>query len=463
MTTATEHEIDVDRRALAADPAALRLARKVAEKAAREWPHLADDFESAALLALVEAARTFDPALGFRFVTHAEGRVRGAMVDVMRREAPAGYRRRRLRVDREAAPGTVSFSAAADASGTPIPPGELAASDDLPVGWEAEYHDELEGLARTLPGRLGAALRLFFGRADCATHARTGAALGVSESRVSQMIGQSAEFLRPAPDRASTEETSMSTAATNTNGVPAPADPPAFTCFECGHDLDPDGKCRQPGCSRSWDKDLRASKPASAPAPAPAPTPPAKAKSPASDLGSCPDCGTPYTKRRRCWNTKCPRVGMSAPSTGTPGGRPKSRFRGVHANDCKDRPWRSVGGDGAGGTRLLGPFATEEEAARAVDAARVACGEPPVNFPDETGAAPIAPAPVSVAVRPPAPTRVPRPTPAPAAVPPTSPALRRLDAARRVAEALDGLDEADVRGVLALVNLVVAGDGGPGA
>ena len=43
-----------------------------------------DEFESAACLALVEAARSFDPTRNIRFATFARFRIRGALVDVGR-------------------------------------------------------------------------------------------------------------------------------------------------------------------------------------------------------------------------------------------------------------------------------------------------------------------------------------------------------------------------------------------
>jgi hypothetical protein len=51
-----------EQRALAEDPEAVAMARLTARCRSRRWPaHLADDVESAALFALVGAARRYDP------------------------------------------------------------------------------------------------------------------------------------------------------------------------------------------------------------------------------------------------------------------------------------------------------------------------------------------------------------------------------------------------------------------
>jgi RNA polymerase sigma factor for flagellar operon FliA len=64
----------------------LGLVGHLAREAAARLPrHLdADDLVGAGSLALVQAARAFDPALGVPFARFASTRIRGAMIDHMR-------------------------------------------------------------------------------------------------------------------------------------------------------------------------------------------------------------------------------------------------------------------------------------------------------------------------------------------------------------------------------------------
>lgn len=70
----------------------IKLARSVARYYGRRTPSLADEFESAAYVAIWEAARSFDPSIA-SFSTHLVRRVRGACLDVMRWWGPMGYKR----------------------------------------------------------------------------------------------------------------------------------------------------------------------------------------------------------------------------------------------------------------------------------------------------------------------------------------------------------------------------------
>ena len=64
----------------------LSLARQAVNEVARRVPaHVnRDDLESAALLGLAQAARTFDPERGASFERHAANRIRGALLDELR-------------------------------------------------------------------------------------------------------------------------------------------------------------------------------------------------------------------------------------------------------------------------------------------------------------------------------------------------------------------------------------------
>lgn len=62
------------------------LARRIAGKMARQVPaSLGEDLQSAALLGLVEAANRFDASLGRPFAAFASQRIRGAVLDELRR------------------------------------------------------------------------------------------------------------------------------------------------------------------------------------------------------------------------------------------------------------------------------------------------------------------------------------------------------------------------------------------
>src|SRR5512138_3152465 len=91
------------RRVLAGLPFVEALARRTAAT----MPHSIDvaDLVQDGVLGLIDAAHRFDEGRGIKFETFAERRIRGAMIDALRREAwPRGVRRarRELEAAREA-------------------------------------------------------------------------------------------------------------------------------------------------------------------------------------------------------------------------------------------------------------------------------------------------------------------------------------------------------------------------
>src|SRR5512134_1528442 len=95
---------DPDRELLARHAALLeRCARRLAARTGGAVQP--DDLWSAGALGLLEAARRFDAARDVRFETFAEHRIRGAMLDEMRRmdHLPRRLRAETERVDRERA------------------------------------------------------------------------------------------------------------------------------------------------------------------------------------------------------------------------------------------------------------------------------------------------------------------------------------------------------------------------
>lgn len=77
------------RRALAASH--FDHALSLASDSKRRWPHLADDFDSAAGLATAEAAASFDPARRVPFRHWLRCRVRCGLRQVLRDQVPKGY------------------------------------------------------------------------------------------------------------------------------------------------------------------------------------------------------------------------------------------------------------------------------------------------------------------------------------------------------------------------------------
>src|SRR5438045_9739134 len=90
-----------DRRIVAGLPFVEALARRMAAS----MPNSIDigDLVQDGVIGLIDAANRFDEARGIKFETFAERRVRGAMIDALRRDAwPRGVRRQRP--ERDAAP-----------------------------------------------------------------------------------------------------------------------------------------------------------------------------------------------------------------------------------------------------------------------------------------------------------------------------------------------------------------------
>src|SRR6201989_1623523 len=79
-------------------PCGEQLARRVAST----MPHSIDigDLVQDGVIGLIDAAHRFDEARGIKFETFAERRVRGAMIDALRKDAwPRGVRRQRRELE----------------------------------------------------------------------------------------------------------------------------------------------------------------------------------------------------------------------------------------------------------------------------------------------------------------------------------------------------------------------------
>lgn len=190
--------LTAEQKALASDPRHLDLASRIARRFAWSFPALAEEFRSEAFLALCNAARTFEPVRRISFFTHAGNRIYGSMLDVCRNSRLMGYRRRHRGRAVGEAPHVGSLDAiqAESEIGRTFSFHDALASDDEPIGWEAESMDELKGLTRKLPVKHRTVLRLLYGHAEVATMKGTGRAIGLSESQVSQIHTEAIQMLR---------------------------------------------------------------------------------------------------------------------------------------------------------------------------------------------------------------------------------------------------------------------------
>jgi RNA polymerase sigma factor for flagellar operon FliA len=224
--TATAHTVArVDRDALIRGH--IDMAKRLARKVARRVPQSVrrDELESAALLGLTEAATRFDPCRGEPFVAYAAKRVRGAILDELRR-ADVLTRRgrqgaRRLAEATRAVEAQVGRPATTDEIATKLgtsieevsraraqlqSPALVPLDDvrDVPrtpehqapdehVSFEQQRRALAMGLAQ-LPERDLQILSLYY--QESLTLKEIGDILGVTESRVSQLRSRALENLR---------------------------------------------------------------------------------------------------------------------------------------------------------------------------------------------------------------------------------------------------------------------------
>jgi RNA polymerase sigma factor (sigma-70 family) len=150
----------------------LPMARRLSRSYRTAWPHQRDEFDSAAQLALVEAAESFDPSRNVRFATFARMRIHGALRDVLRRMALPGWRS-----DAAHAPIVGPLGPNAERHGR-----VLHSEPDPPIGAELEAVEAVEAWLRKLPSKHAAACRLIYVQGK--SQAEAAAALGCSQSRL---------------------------------------------------------------------------------------------------------------------------------------------------------------------------------------------------------------------------------------------------------------------------------------
>src|SRR5436853_3961601 len=82
--------------------ASLPFVEQLARRVAATMPHSIDigDLVQDGVIGLMDAAHRFDASRGIKFKTFAERRIRGAMIDALRRDAwPRGVRRQRRELE----------------------------------------------------------------------------------------------------------------------------------------------------------------------------------------------------------------------------------------------------------------------------------------------------------------------------------------------------------------------------
>jgi RNA polymerase sigma factor for flagellar operon FliA len=187
------------------------------------------------MIGLIDAACRYDEARGIKFETFAERRVRGAMIDALRRDAwPRGVRRQRreleaareqLRRELGAEPSLADLAARMGSDETrlgrtivrintiestsPLAAGDGMDNSTLPPALvpseptapdkafeEQEVRDRIRAAIASLPPRERKVIGLYY--YGEATMTQLGAAIGVNESRVSQLHARAVQRLKKA-------------------------------------------------------------------------------------------------------------------------------------------------------------------------------------------------------------------------------------------------------------------------
>jgi RNA polymerase sigma factor for flagellar operon FliA len=215
--------------------ASLPFVESLARRMASTMPHSIDlgDLVQDGVLGLIDAAHRFDESRGIKFETFAERRVRGAMIDALRRDAwPRGVRRvrRELEAAREelrrelgAEPTLADLARRVGAdearlertivrittieSTSPLANFEALDSATLPAVLvpseppspdrlfeQAEVRDRVRAALAQLPSRERKILGLYY--FGDATMKQIGKQIGVNESRVSQLHARAIQRLR---------------------------------------------------------------------------------------------------------------------------------------------------------------------------------------------------------------------------------------------------------------------------
>ncbi len=217
--------------------AGLPFVEALARRMAASMPNSIDigDLVQDGVLGLIDAAHRFDEERGIKFETFAERRVRGAMIDALRRDAwPRGVRRQRRELDaaretlrRELGhePSLADLAAKVGSdekrlsrtivrintieSTSPLASGDRLHEASLPavlmpaepatpdaIYEKTEIRDRVRGAIQSLPWRERKLIGLYY--YGEVTMKQIGAEIGVNESRVSQLHARAIRRLREA-------------------------------------------------------------------------------------------------------------------------------------------------------------------------------------------------------------------------------------------------------------------------
>jgi RNA polymerase sigma factor for flagellar operon FliA len=217
--------------------ASLPFVEQLARRVAATMPHSIDigDLVQDGVIGLIDAAHRFDESRGIKFETFAERRIRGAMIDALRKDAwPRGVRRQRreleaareeLRRELGCEPSLADLAARVGSdekrlgrtivrinaieSTSPLASNDRMDESSLPTALvpsepeqpDAAYEREqtksrVRGAIASLPKREQKVIALYY-YAE-ATMKQIGAEIGVNESRVSQLHARAIRRLREA-------------------------------------------------------------------------------------------------------------------------------------------------------------------------------------------------------------------------------------------------------------------------
>lgn len=217
--------------------AGLPFVESLARRVASTMPHSIElsDLVQDGMIGLIDAARRYDEGRGIKFETFAERRVRGAMIDALRRDAwPRGVRRQRreleaareeLRKELGAEPSLADLAARIGSdearlgrtivrintieSTSPLSAGDHTDNSTLPPALvpseptapdkafeQQEVRDRIRAAIASLPPRERKVIGLYY--YGEATMKQIGAQIGVNESRVSQLHARAVHRLKKA-------------------------------------------------------------------------------------------------------------------------------------------------------------------------------------------------------------------------------------------------------------------------